>query len=136
MVEFKEYVSHSQSIEYLTLANVCFLPIHKPLNDKPPLSIPGKTYEYMAMGKPILALVPPGEARDLVRNSGLGFICDPTNIEEIAQNLLNLLHQHRTPGGIKVKANREFIYQFERKTLTKKLKKVLDFAIDNYYSEY
>ncbi len=128
IVEFRRYVSHPESIRYLASADVTFLAVHKPLNGQPPLTIPGKTYEYMAMKKPILALVPPGDARDFVRQSRLGFTCDPTNVEEIAQTLLDLLCRHRSPAGLAIEADEEFIQQFERGSLTKKLAEVLDFA--------
>ncbi len=36
------------------------------------VSIPGKLYEYLALGRPILALAEEGETSDLVRASGLG----------------------------------------------------------------
>jgi len=66
IVEFKGYVNHKESIRILRSADVLFLPLHKPGNNRFPLIVPGKTYEYMAASKPILALVPPGDARDFV----------------------------------------------------------------------
>jgi glycosyltransferase involved in cell wall biosynthesis len=36
------------------------------------MSIPGKLYEYLAVGRPILALTEEGETADLVRASGMG----------------------------------------------------------------
>lgn len=131
MVEYKGFVSHEESIRYLASADVTFLAVHKPLNGQPPLTIPEKTYEYMAMNKPILALVPPGDARDFVRQSGLGFTCDPTNVEEIAQTLLDLLHKYRSTAELAVEVDEKFIQQFERRILTKKLAEVLNFAINS-----
>jgi len=136
IVEFKGYVSHHQSIRFLSSADVVFLAVHKPLNGQPPLTIPGKTYEYMAIGKPILSLVPRGDVHDFVRQSGLGFICDPTDVNQIAQTLLDLLHKHLSPAGLNVKVDEEFIQQFERSTLTKKLAEVFNFAISRHCSRY
>lgn len=135
IVEFKGYVSHRQSIRCLSSTDVVFLAVHKPLNGQPPLTIPGKTYEYMAMRKPILALVPPGDARDFIHQSGLGFICDPTNVEQIAQALLDLIEKHRNYSLV-VNPNDQFIQQFERRRLTEKLAEVFNFAISRHCSRY
>jgi glycosyltransferase involved in cell wall biosynthesis len=39
-----------------------------------PLSIPAKAYEYLATGRPILAIADDGETADLVRRSGAGIV--------------------------------------------------------------
>jgi len=131
MVEFKGYVSHRQAIEALASTDALFLAIHEPGNNGFPLTMPGKTYEYLASGKPILALVPPGDARDFVIASGLGIACDPTDVEQIAQTLLDLLTKHRN-GSLNVNRNDQFIGSFERKKLAKRLAEVFDFAIGQY----
>jgi glycosyltransferase involved in cell wall biosynthesis len=52
--------------------------------------VPAKIYEYLATGKPILGLLPPGDARDLVDKSGLGYLAPPNAPEEIAHVLTRL----------------------------------------------
>ncbi|WP_232695724.1 glycosyltransferase family 4 protein [Brevibacillus daliensis] len=47
--------------------------------------IPGKLYEYMGVGKPILALHMPGEAADIIRSFQLGQVADPMNKEAIKE---------------------------------------------------
>lgn len=136
MVQFTGYVGHSKSISYLASADVLFLLLFNLKNNGFPLLVSGKTYEYMASRKPILALVPPGDERDFVQKSGLGFVCDPTDVQKIAQTLLDLLHKYRSPMGIDIEPDDQFIQQFERKTLTKKLAKVFNFAISSHRSKY
>jgi glycosyltransferase involved in cell wall biosynthesis len=46
------------------------------------MSIPGKLYEYLAVGKPVLALSEEGELADLIRESGIGF--SVTSDDEVA----------------------------------------------------
>lgn len=53
--------------------------------------IAGKTYEYFAQGKPIVAFVTEGDQKWIVQNSGLGIICDPDQIEDSALKLKNYL---------------------------------------------
>ncbi len=41
--------------------------------------VPGKTYEYMASGTPILAAVPDGDAREMLRSVGTATVCRPAD---------------------------------------------------------
>jgi glycosyltransferase involved in cell wall biosynthesis len=125
-VEFTGYLKHNQSMSLLQKADVLFLPLHEIDDNRDPLIVPGKTYEYMATGKPILACVPKGDAHDYVLKSGLGYISNPSDVDHIADVLFNLLEQHNTPAGIKTNRNDQFISKFERKRLTQKLSKVFE----------
>ena len=46
--------------------------------------MPGKTYEYLASGRPILAVVPDGDARDILAEAGSALLCRPTDESEMA----------------------------------------------------
>lgn len=129
MVEFKGYLSHDESVRQLSLADVLFVPLHVPQNVAYPLIIPGKIYEYMALQKPILALVPQGDARDLLCESGLSVICDPRDVGQIGQAVLSLLQAFHSSGGFRMQARESILRQFDRRRLTKRLAKVFDFAI-------
>ncbi len=61
------YVSHADAVALLRSADLLFLPMHTPPPGVRSASMPGKTYEYLASGRPILAAVPEGDARDLLR---------------------------------------------------------------------
>ena len=41
--------------------------------------VPGKTYEYLASGRPVLGLGPPGEAADILTSTGAGRMLDPND---------------------------------------------------------
>lgn len=49
----------------------------------------GKLPEYLASGRPVLALVPEGVAADVVRRAGAGWVVHPTDIEAATQALLD-----------------------------------------------
>ena len=52
-------------------------------------SSPGKVYEYIAAGRPILAVVPPdGAAAELVRETGAGVVVAPDDVEGIRDALV------------------------------------------------
>jgi hypothetical protein len=42
--------------------------------------VPGKTFEYLASTRPILAAVPAGDARDLLEAAGNSAICGPDDV--------------------------------------------------------
>lgn len=48
------------------------------------LTVPAKTQTYIATGKPIMGIIK-GEAADIIKESNLGLIASPNNIDEIKQ---------------------------------------------------
>jgi glycosyltransferase involved in cell wall biosynthesis len=55
-----------------------------------------KIFEYLAAGRPILAVVPPdGEAADLVRETGSGTVVAPDDVEAMAAALADLARRWR-----------------------------------------
>jgi hypothetical protein len=44
-------------------------------------SIPSRTYEYLAAGRPILAAVPDGDASDLLEHAGTAHVCGPADVK-------------------------------------------------------
>ena len=77
------YVDHPRAVSLMRSAELLFLPMH----DLPPgrraTIVPGKTYEYLASGRPILAAVPDGDARDILSEAGSAFVCRPTDVESM-----------------------------------------------------
>lgn len=57
------------------------------------VSIPGKLFEYMAAGRPILAIAEAGETADLVRASGCGLAVLPDDQPGIERALESLIRQ-------------------------------------------
>jgi glycosyltransferase involved in cell wall biosynthesis len=54
--------------------------------------IPGKLFDYIGQGKQILAVLPPGDARDILLELGWGVIADPeaADIERAIERLMTL----------------------------------------------
>src|SRR5260370_22637848 len=57
-VKLLGYRSHAESVNWVESADVLFLPLHTPTDGGPALVVPGKTYEYLGSGRPILAMGP------------------------------------------------------------------------------
>jgi glycosyltransferase involved in cell wall biosynthesis len=84
-VEVLPRQSHAKAIQWLRESNVLLVVYPKLMGD---YHIPGKLFEYVASGKPILAIVPPsGSAAEIVRSTGTGFVADPERPDEILDAL-------------------------------------------------
>jgi hypothetical protein len=83
-VRLPGYLPHHETVDLLRTADLLFLP----MQDLPPGVraglTPGKTYEYLAAARPILAAVPDGDARDLLKRSRQAFVCRPRDVEWMA----------------------------------------------------
>ena len=70
VTHFHGYLPHVDTIRMLRTADLLFLPMQSlPAGERAGL-VPGKTYEYLAAARPILAAVPDGDAREILRDAG------------------------------------------------------------------
>jgi glycosyltransferase involved in cell wall biosynthesis len=92
--------------------------------------IPGKLYEYMGIGKPILALNKAGEATTIIETFRLGQVADPEDQAAIKQAYLNLyqswkLRAHETEGG-RPDDFAERVKPYERKEQARQLSALME----------
>jgi hypothetical protein len=87
--------------------------------------VPGKTYEYLAAGPPILAAVPDGDARDLLLAAGHALVCRPADVECMASVIAEQADRARR-GEPPLPGRRELVEQYERRHLTQKLASLFD----------
>jgi len=119
LVSLEGYVEHLESLKYLLESDVLLLVIGKGKGDEGVMT--GKLFEYLASGKPILALVPVnGVAAELARKSGVSSLVDPEDKEGIKKEVLKLYNMHKTKNLI-LSPNWNIIRGFERKILTNDL---------------
>jgi glycosyltransferase involved in cell wall biosynthesis len=86
------------------------------------LVLPGKAFEYLRAGRPILAVVPRGgAAARFVRETGAGIAVDPASPGEIAEGLARLLDGEPGPRPTVASAAR-----YERRVLTAELGALFD----------
>jgi glycosyltransferase involved in cell wall biosynthesis len=94
-----------------------------------PTAIPGKIYEYWAVGgPPILLLSCPGAAASFVEQYGLGFTVDPSDVTGIQQAILTVYRQIQTAAPLRI--SMAGIEGFDRQILTHKLAQVLSLVCD------
>jgi glycosyltransferase involved in cell wall biosynthesis len=118
-VELTGYVDHSKSIEYLFLSDLLMMVVPRVKNNRG--IITGKFFEYLASGKPVLAIGPvDGDLAGLIAETHCGRIFvyeDAVGIGEFIQE------QMINP---KAESNPEKSRPYSRRNLTKKISELLD----------
>ena len=123
-VRFLGYLPHAESVALIRSADLLFLPMHKIRSGARAGIVPGKTFEYLATGKPILAAVPEGDARDFVQAAGTGLVCDPDDVAAMAR-IIRAEVARWEAGGEPPPLNVEYVRRFERKVLTRAVAETL-----------
>lgn len=123
-VDFVGYVTHKEAIRYQNSARVLLLMINKTSNN---LSIlPGKIFEYLASGRPILCIGPlNGDAADILHGSGQKTVLDYEDIAGIMQ-FLERQYDDFTDASSNLKSNTTQIDRYSRKNLTQNLTNLLN----------
>ena len=122
---FTGYIKYEESLNYLKSASALFLPMHGTTGGLRATSVPGKLYEYMASGRPILAAVPEGDAKDMLLNSGLAYISPPDDAKSLLKGLKSMYNNWNNKTNI-YHPNIDYISSYQRKNLTKSLVDVYD----------
>lgn len=123
-VELHPYRSHQEVVKAICEADGLFLPLHGLPAGARSRIVPGKTYEYMASMRPILACVPLGDARDFLLKSGVAYTANPTDPADIADAIAKMVEEAALPND-DVKADVEYIRRYERRVLSVKLHEFL-----------
>ncbi|MEX2568841.1 MAG: glycosyltransferase family 4 protein [Cyclobacteriaceae bacterium] len=118
-VHFAGYVSHKEVFEFYEKTHLLLLILTNTKNAKG--NIPGKLFEYMATGRPILALGDPdGDSAAIIREAKAGEVFLHESVESI-QDYLMELYQRRDQVG-----QQKNIQQYTRLALTRQLAEILD----------
>lgn len=122
-IRYMGIVSHKEAIQQMKEADVLLLIVGS-LRGKE--NIPAKTFEYIATGKPILALVPPdGEAARVIRETRTGIVVAPEDVNAIKTASLDLYTCWRS-AKLRIESNWEQINRYEAREVTRQLSIVLD----------
>ncbi len=92
------YLPHGATLELLRSADVVFLPLHDlRLGDRARI-VPGKAYEALATGRPVLAAVPAGDLRDLLATCPTATTCAPGDVAGLTAALVAAHDRRRLLG--------------------------------------
>ena len=118
------FVSHDEALALMRTADLLFLPMHDLPEGERATVVPGKTYEYLASGRPILAPAPEGDARDLLRAAGTALLCRPTDVNGIAAAIVQAYELSRS--GVPAHPPDELLQSYEYRGLAGRLASVFD----------
>lgn len=125
VVHLHGYVDHPATVALQRSADLLFLP----MQDLPPGTratiVPGKTWEYLASGRPILAAVPDGDARDTLEAAGSAILVRPADVTAIAEAIAAELRRAESGASPRVPDNR-VVRRYEYPHLTAELADVFD----------
>lgn len=123
IVEYMDYVPHSQSMVELSRANALLLIIDEGRGSEGIYT--GKIFEYIRTGKPILGIVPDGVARDLILETGTGYVAYPSNLHEI-EDIIYRAYCDFMDGRKDFEPDWHRISQYSRENLAKKLGGIIE----------
>lgn len=118
-IKFIGYVSHDESVRWLKKSDGLFIPLHGVEKGRS-FIVPGKLYEYLASGKPILGALPEGDAKDFGHKRGLFYPAEPCDHISIAMALENMMKEHFTGLNHERTIDYDYVNRFERKNLAGK----------------
>jgi glycosyltransferase involved in cell wall biosynthesis len=125
LVHVHGYLAHDRSIELMRSADLLFLPMHDLPTGMRAGIVPGKTYEYLGSGRPILAAVPEGDARDLLDEAGNALLCRPGDVQGMVELLREALRRFRA-GTLQQAPDAGVVARYERRVLTRQLADLFD----------
>ncbi|HVZ40808.1 MAG TPA: glycosyltransferase [Candidatus Kapabacteria bacterium] len=117
------YVEHNVSVEWVRNADVLWFNIGARRKGYETVS-PGKAFEYLGSGKPIIAAIPRNEIGEMLASFDHTFLIDPEDHHAFASVLADLAE--RRERGEMPKGDREKIDRYDRRTLTGRLAAILD----------
>lgn len=122
-----DYLPHDTIIEIQKQSRVLLLLVNDTPNAK--VILPGKFFEYMASGRPILCIGPKdGDVAKIMNQTGSGFVVEKDNLAEIIETIFNLYTNYKQDNDDVTTSG---IAMFSRENLTIEMAKRLD-AIVKY----
>jgi len=127
-VSYTTYRPHEEAIRAMAKSDVLLLIIYGGR-----FVLTSKIFEYIAVKRPILAIVPTdGEAARLITENNFGLVAPQYDIQEIKRVIYQLFTLWKG-DKLKVNTDDDKIRQFERKELTRKLSMLFD-EVWRFYS--
>lgn len=131
-IEVQPRIPHDQAVAVMRAADVLLLLF----TDGPEWQghYPGKLFEYMASGRPILLIGSEGEAAKLIRESGTGCTIQGKDSKTIVEVLRMLATDPESFRERYYHLKPEVINRYERRALTQRLAEIFDRLVNPIYT--
>lgn len=116
------FVSHPEAVRWMQAADVLLLINTERTN------IPGKTFEYLAARRPILAAVRPGPTADLIREMRAGVVVPPDEPGRIA-GAVRQLYERWLADELVCRTDDDAVGRYTRRECTRRLAELFDRVI-------
>ncbi len=126
VVEFRGQLAHREALAHQLAADILLLIVGSGPGSASVAT--GKVYEYLAAGKPILALAPPSAAAALVEEAQVGTTAPPDDPKAIAVALTQLYRDWRE-GQPQVRPNPAILARYDRRNQAAQLAQIFDTLI-------
>jgi len=124
-VELVGYMNHADSLAALKQCDVAWMTIgHQQGAD---MISTGKLFEYMGSRRPIMALIPDGEAKSALDPYGASFVADPDDVGAVTELMRHLLE--RWKEGTLPQGDNNYISRYDRRLLAGQVSEVFKEAI-------
>ncbi|MFH1378405.1 MAG: glycosyltransferase [Planctomycetota bacterium] len=117
IIELLGHIPHRQSVHRMCAADVNLI-VFPPFTSS--TRVPQKTYEYLRAGRPVLALIDEGPARNLLAANDASRVCHPHDSAAIASHLADFYRRRQIPTRLP-----DDISRFSRVTIAKSIADLL-----------
>jgi hypothetical protein len=115
---FTPPVPHKKLVDLYGTSSVLLLVLHGYKDAEG--YMPGKLFEYLATGLPVLAVGPPGDASRLLQETGAGEMIDAHQTDKLANFILQKFEQWKN-GNSPSPSNKSLSASYSRKAVTQSL---------------
>jgi glycosyltransferase involved in cell wall biosynthesis len=128
-VILSEALPHNEAVQHMYLADV--LVLYQENSNAPVSAIAGKTYDYLRLGKPILAIAPPGDNLNIIRTFAKRYEIVTDYKEESVTDAITLYYNEWRNGTLPatVSPDQEFLEKYSRRNLTRRLSQIFSSLI-------
>ena len=121
-VRMTGYLPHDVAVDRIRGADALFLPLGGLQPGERSLIVPGKTYEYLVAGPPVVAALPDGDGRDLAERSSRAFLCQPCDPAGIAEAIRGAMDWWRRDPDERDLGIEPFMEEYERGVLADRMR--------------